>query len=146
MVTQRTPGSIEHPKPTFIATFLYVALSAWEVSPALGETPSSTWLWMSSHCDKPCVCTEQSGTDCQERPQKGCRPNVFINILKHIRMSKRHLGLYWKSKEQVKYAVIYGRGRDQGQQLKLQIIRPNRRVCFDIWLFSKMHHLLPLSF
>lgn len=108
--------------------------------------PHSAWLWMSSHCDKPSFCREQSSTGCQETLWKGWHPNVFINILKHVRMSKPHLGLYWMYKEQVKCAVLYGWGKGQGQLLNLRIIRPNRGVCFDIWLISKMHHLLLGSF
>lgn len=128
IVTQRTPGSLEHPKTTFTAPFLSVALNAWDVCTALGETPSSAWLRLSSHCDKLNFCTEQSCLEYQESPWKGWDPNVFINILKHIRMSPPHLGLYGKHKEQVGCAVLPGRGKDRRQQLSWPLIRPNRGV------------------
>lgn len=129
IVTQRTPGSLEHPKTTFMALFLSVALSAWDVCTALGETPSSAWLWLPSHCDKPSFCTEQSCPEYQESLWKGWDPNASINILKYIRMSTPHLGLYGKYKERVKCAVLPSRGKDQRQQQPLRLIRPNRGMC-----------------
>lgn len=139
IVTQRTPGSLEHPKTTLVAPFLSVALSAWDVCTALGETPQLSLALTA--ITLPSFCTEQSCPEYQESLWKGWDPNASINILKYIRMSTPHLGLYGKYKERVKYAVLPGRGKDQGQQQPLRLIRPNRGMC--LWQLIIFQNVSP---
>lgn len=141
--TQRTSGSHEHPKNNLHSIS---STCAWEVSTALGET--SAQHGSDCHHTVTSKVSVQSNPVLDDRRVSG-RDGTQMSLstfLQHIRMSQPHLGLLWKFNERVKYAIHYSRGKGRGQQVNLWIIRPNRGVCCDSRLFSKMHQILSVPF